>query len=122
MKRILLISLISFFIFSCNKEDESMNTESLPTSVYGLTYSYDSDSRTIDISWQYNNTGEIKMFEVYYSPGGGTSFHEVSPNQTYFWIENVQANANYLFNVRVVDKYDTRSESQVIYVDTSEEE
>jgi len=121
MKRLFFIFLISLSITACDKENKSISEEVLPPPVKSLNAYYDKYANSIDVSWQYASISEINNYQLFYSPGGGTTFIDIEAYNTYFHVSNAIKDTTYLFNVRVVDKLGNRSEGKVIRIFTSKE-
>jgi len=117
MKRILLISLALIFFSACNKEEEKINTEALPSPVDLFQGEYKKDTKEISLTWRYGAASDISHFEFYYSPGQD-SLENLSPYSSSYTLYPASSNTHYLFNIRVVDLYGTHSEARVLYIST----
>lgn len=114
MKKLLFSLFIICLFSSCNKSEETVNTQVLPPSVELFTGSYLGGS--IDLSWSYGYTSQIKGYLLYQSPGSKTD--TIDPNTQYYQVFNPIRDTNYLFNIRVLDKTNNLSEGKMVRVST----
>lgn len=121
MKRIFLFYILIFLFISCNKEEEKMNTEVLPSSVDLLQGHYYKETKEISLTWRYGSSSEISHFELFYSPGQD-SVERLDPWASSYTLSPVRSNITYLFNIRAIDLYGTYSEAGVVYISTTTEE
>jgi hypothetical protein len=121
MKRLLFLSIFLVSIIACNKEEEKMTTEALPSAVDLFEGQYHEESREISLTWRYGSSSEISHFELFYSPGQD-SVEKLDNWASSYSLYPVSANKTYLFNIRAIDLYGKYSEARVVYINTTEEE
>lgn len=120
MKHSIYLLIFTLLFAACNKEEETINNEALPSPVDLFQGQYHKDTKEINLTWRYGTASDISHFELFYSPGQD-SVEKLSPYSSSFTVYPAASNTEYLFNIRVVDLYGTHSQARVLYLSTETE-
>lgn len=114
MKGLLLISLISTILLSCNKEETPIYvTEVLPPPVENFTSGTFQGQFTL--FWDYASPNQINYFVLEYSPGHQRD--TIGAFENYYQIPDIVFDTSYFFLIRAVDKKGNYSTSKSLRIE-----